>query len=200
MPFEEQPDRTVLGEELTTFLLQPGFVEGITETRKRYYSIEEAYKDIFQYNKEYAIILWCGIPVRLSYTEDVPSIAEDVINMLSLLIKENVDNSASVIFETSNLNVEWNLIWGREFIEIKSEWKKITGGYEDALNLLHSVKMPKQDFLCEWKLLLEQLARALQDAEANIRNKKAMRVLKDLNDLIALIPKRGKFYRYEERA
>src|SRR5688500_5808742 len=52
---DTQGDYTLIGRDLTSLLLQPGFVEGIVADHKRFATLENAYQHIFRRNLEYAV-------------------------------------------------------------------------------------------------------------------------------------------------
>ncbi len=193
----EEPDYTLTGKDLTGFWLQPGFVEGITADRKRFRTLENAYRHIFRNNLEYGIILWNGLPVRFSYPEDLSLMVTPLIEMLENLIEPKSDARVfNMSFRTPNLEATWKVESGLESITIEGFWHHVTGGYEAAFNQLGMIRMPCTAFLAEWKLLLQQLVQAITDAKAVLIDKDARDQLERLEKVEERIQSKGRFYQY----
>lgn len=190
-----QPDYTLLGSDLTGFSLQPGFVEGIITDRRRFSTLKQAFRHIFQRNLEYAIFLWNGLPVRLSYPEDIPSMIPISIELLEAVQAGGLTRQ-TFRFSTPNLRGEWQIESEADMLTLDGNWEHVPGHFEAALNRLGMVRMLRLDFLCEWKLLLQQLNQAITDAGAIITSPEGLDQLRRLKRLENGIPLRGRFYRY----
>jgi hypothetical protein len=193
-----QDDDTASGSERTGLWLQSGFVEGIVADRKRFATLEEAYRHIFRRNLEYAVLLWKGIPVRISYPEDLPMMVSGLIAMLECVQQSSMTSRRSYEFQTPNFHATWQVETTLEMVFLEGAWQRIAGDYEAALNNLGILLMPRLAFLCEWKLLLEQLIAAFSDAEAVLTRPEDRDAFKKLKGIEANIPHRGRFYQYEE--
>jgi hypothetical protein len=191
-----QGDYTLIGADLDGLWLQPGFVEGIVADRKRFASLEAVYRHLFRQNREYAILLWNGIPIRLSYWEDLPEMASTLIPLLDLVQRSEALSRACFVFETVNIKTLWQVEVDSKNINIEGVWERVSGRYEAALNQLGIVRMPRLAFLCEWKLLVQQLIRAIGDAEAILIRPEAQEQLQVLHTLEGGIPSRGRFYQH----
>lgn len=192
-----QPDYTLLGPDLTGFSLQPGFVEGIITDRRRFSTLVQAYRHIFRRNLEYAVLLWNGLPVRLSYPEDLPNMVPMLIEMLEA-VQKNESTRQTCPFHTPNLQGEWQIDCEADMLSLEGSWEQVPGHYEAALNRLGMVRISRLDFLCEWKLLLQQLNQAIMDAGATITSPEGRDQLQILQRLEKEIPFRGRFYRYSK--
>jgi hypothetical protein len=197
-----QGDYTLIGTDLTDLWLQPGFVEGIVADRKRFATLEEAYRHIFRRNLEYAILLWNGLPVRLSYQNDLPALVSNLIAMLHAvqllhaMERPEPPFRTSYAFQTPNLQTLWQVETDLEIVTIEGSWHQVPGCYEAALNQLGMIRMRRLAFLCEWKLLLQQFTQVMADAEAVLIDPEARKQLRTLHRLEASIPSRGRFYQY----
>lgn len=196
---EEQADQTIIGDDLTSFLLQVGFVESINPDAKKFNTLQEAYQHIFQRNKEFAIFLWNGIPVRLSYLEDIPYMIYGILLLLNDLIGKNPKRSTFIEFSTPNLETSWSINVNEPNIEISSNWKRVEGNYEMALNQVSMLIMSKEDFVAEWKLLLLQLIQSFRDAGARFNNKNDLLIFGNMVTLVGKMPKRGRLYQNGEQ-
>jgi hypothetical protein len=192
-----QEDYTLLGTDITSLWLQPGFVEGIVADRKHFATLTEAYRHIFRRNLEYAILLWNGLPVRLSYQDDLAVMVSNLIAMLHAVQRLEATPRTSYEFQTPNLHTLCQVEADPETVTIEGFWQHVPGRYEAALNQLGMIRMPRMAFLCEWKLLLQQFMQAIDDAEVVLTKSAARKQLQMLRRLEASIPSRGRFYQYE---
>ena len=176
--------------------VQPAFVEGIEQDHKRFADLASAYRHIFRKNMEWGVLLWSGVPVRISYRDDLPLLLETLIDLLRFVHRPGGRARAEFQFDTPNLETVWRVEHAGEQLEIQGCWQRVRGGYEAALNAFESVSMRREDFLSEWKLLLEQVLRAFADAAAQVTRAEARQQVQVLRDLEAEIPTRGRFYRY----
>jgi len=186
------PEYSILGMELTTFILQAGFVEGIIADSKDFPNLTKAYQHIFRNNKEYAIILWNGIPIRLSYTEDIPYLVEELIEFLETI----QNNSKNASFQVATENNQWQLDTTIENgdLTIKSNFSHLSGNYQHAFEPLSLLKMEASQFLSEWKILLEQLVTALERSGCKLTSQKGEQSLNRLQSLNISIHKTGVLY------
>jgi hypothetical protein len=191
-----QGDYTLIGADLTGLWLQPGFVEGIVADGKRFASLEAAYRHLFRQNREYAILLWNGLPLRLSYQEDLPGMVNKIIALLDSVQDCHTPVRTSFRFQTVNIKGRWQIEVDSTTISIEGFWKQVPGRYEAALNQLGVIRMPRLAFLCEWKLLVQQLIQALVDGEVTLTRPEARKRLQMLHALEEKIPSRGRFYQY----
>ena len=189
---ENFPGYSILGVELTTFILQAGFVEGIIADSKEFPNLTKAYQHIFRNNKEYTILLWNGIPIRLSYTEDIPYLVEELIEFLEAI----QNNSENASFRVATKNNQWQLDATIEHddLTVKSNFSHLSGNYQHAFEPLSLLKMETSKFLSEWKILLEQLVTALERSGCKLTSQKGEQSLERLRSLNNRIHKTGVLY------
>lgn len=197
---DTQADYTLLGNDLTSLSLQPGFVEGIVADGKRFATLAKAYQHIFRRNLEVAILLWNGLPIPFSYPEDLPLMVSPLIAMLDDLQRNQAETSASYEFRLAHVQSQWQVEADAENVTVTGTWHQVPGHYEAALNQLGMIRMTRLAFLCEWKLLLQQFSKAMADAEAILTHPEARAQLETLHRLEASIPARGRFYQYEQES
>ena len=196
---DNQQQQTVAipaGKE-AVFVMQPGFVEGILPEEKHVAAIEEAFRFIFRDTREYGIITWNGIPVRFSYTEDLPFMIKPVLKLLSELQQETGTKDRSMTINTSNLNLQWEITQTpTQQLTIRQICTRITGNYQAALNEQNTITIPTAEFLSEWKLLLAQLEEAWQRSGLSLAVPEEHDVLNRLEQLNRHITRRGTLYNY----
>lgn len=188
----EQEEYVLLGKDLATLIVQPAFVEGIVPDRKRFKTIPDAFRFIFRNNREYGIILWNGIPVRFSYTEDLPLMIESLIAML-----ENRSSGEPLRWITPNFGLEWRVaVRADGQIRIQQQCSRIAGGYEQALSRLGMIILPETTFLNEWKLLLNQLVEAFHRSEVLLDTVEGNALIGRLKVLNETVRGPGALYHY----
>lgn len=189
---QEQEDYVLLGKDRATLIVQPGFVEGIVPEKRRIAAISDAYRFIFRNNREYGILLWNGIPVRFSYTEDLPLMVEPLVQLLGRTTPNGTMN-----WTTPNFALSWELEKTADGqLRIRQQCDRIKGGYERALNQLGMIILPEKTFLNEWKLLLNQLVEAFDRSEVQLDSGAAKKLLEQLRSLNETITGPGALYRY----
>ena len=186
------PEYSIVGKELTTFILQPGFVESIIPESLSFDTIPKVYRYIFRNNKEYAIALWNGVPIRLSYQDDIPFLITELVTFLVDLR----DGATSTSLEVKTINLEFsiNANCSLDVLTLTGNFKKVAGSYEKALQSVNMLKMDIQLFLNEWKLLLDQLQIALERSKTNITSKAAKQTVQQLQLLNHSIKVKGVLY------
>ena len=189
-------DYILIGKDLSGVWLQPGFVEGIIADKKSFSSLEKACQHVFRRNLEYAILLWNGLPVRLSYLDDLPAMVDELVSMLNRVCNEIKDTSFDCVFNTPNIEMTWHITIESDFIIVSAIWGKTSGNYQMALNQLGMVRMSRYEFLCEWKLLLQQLVKSINDSGVKLTLKSARKTFQTLCETEKSIVERGRFYQY----
>ena len=178
--------------------LQVGFLDKIRPEERNFADLREAFQFILKRNKEYAVLLWNGVPLRLSYVWDIPFMIEQIIIFLDKLVdteNQDIEPNHHCVFQTKNIKCDWYMEWNAEFLQINSQWEKIPGNYQSALNAIAQIKMMKTDFISEWKILLEQLIRAFQDSGAKLYDPDQVARFDMLIRINQVIERRGRYYR-----
>ena len=189
---------TVIDAELGVLTVQPAFVEAVERDGKRFSSLEAAFAHVFRNNLEWGIVLWSDVPVRISYRDDLPVMLNPLLDLLVYASGMEKQGHTSFHFETPNLHTTWSAEISGEMIGISAGWRHLNGGYESALNQVPMIWMSVRDFLCEWKLLLQQLLQAFDDSGARLTRRDARNRFEMMQRIEAGIPARGRFYKYTE--
>lgn len=186
---------SIRGEGLATFYLQPAFVEGIIPEPKKITSIVDAFRFIFRNNRKFGIISWNGIPIRFSYTEDLPLMIEPLLDLLTEL-KDDSMNKKTTIIHTPNLQLTWQLEKrSPNTLLIEQVCSFISGKYESSLNNLGMIFINCDRFMNEWKLLLAQLIEAFSRSEVVLDSIKALQQMEQLIKLTNTIKDKGWLYK-----
>jgi len=186
-------------KSVASFLVQAGFVEGVLEHDRSYSSISSMYESLFERNKEYCFVKWGQIPFRLSYTHDLPSMISPLIELLHQLYKGS-PNDFETSFQSQNVIFSFKISDANKTqINIEGKFIKTYGGHQDVLNTVPKITIDKKLFLCEWKLILEQLVTSFNASKSSLssdRDTSQMELLIRLNEMISDRPFR---YQYDMR-
>jgi hypothetical protein len=194
--FIEVEDYTLNDGELTTLIVQPGFVEGIVPGQREFATIPEAFRFIFRNNKEYGIVSLNGVPVRFSYTEDLPEMAEPLTELLNAIIRGS-DNETECSFVAENFDLRWKVTASADGgLVIRQECQRISGNYAQVLNELGVVSISREVFLGEWKILVAQLCEAFERSEVSLSEARDLELIAKLKLLDKTITGKGVLYNY----
>lgn len=191
----EMEEYTIRGSELTTLIVQPGFVEGILPEEKRFDEVEQAYRFIFRNNREFGIVLWNGVPIRFSYIDDFPSMIEPLVSLLQF-VRMGIPGEHTTHFRTKNLDLEWNVSLRENGLLLSQHCHRISGNYAEILNRLGMISLSCDAFLKEWKLPVAQLVEAFHRSDVRITSGSGEQVIGQLKLLDEIIQERGVLYQY----
>lgn len=191
----ETEEYTIRGRELTTLIVQPGFVESIIPEEKRLDEVEQAYRFIFRNNREFGIILWNGIPIRFSYIDDLPAMVEPLARLLQF-VSTGIPGEHKAHFQTKNLDLEWNVSLRENGLLLSQHCHRISGNYAEILNRLGMISLTCDAFLKEWKLLVAQLVEAFHRSAVSMASDSGEKVIGQLKLLDETIQERGVLYQY----
>ena len=117
----------------------------------------EAIEALFISNTEDAILIWDNIPIRLNYKYDISVIVDDLVPLLEQLSSNSEQGNHVIYFASSSFSTEWSLEWVNSLLKINSRWYTIVGNYEELLNEHGTIELTINEFLGEWKPLLQKL-------------------------------------------
>lgn len=191
-----RPDRKLRDPELTTLIVQPAFVEGIVPEERTFETIPEAFRFIFRNNREYGIVLWNGLPVRFSYTEDLPLMIEPLTALWTGLLADEWQ-TLDCTLETPAFHLSWEVERGEgDAIVIRQYCSRIDGNYRENLEELSIISLSCNTFLREWKLVIAQLCEACRRSGITVTSPEARETLRKLDLLNESITGRGVLYDY----
>lgn len=187
-------------EIINSFHLQVAFVEPIELQQKVYTDLQSGFKDVFSGNKENGFLIWNGIPVSFSYGVDLPDLLEKWVTTIDTINQQD-SGELTEEFSCPSFTSTWQITWNEKFINIKSQWEKIVGGYESALNdtRISELLVLKSDFLAEWKMLFKQSYQAFKASNISIHRDEDRLIMKKLKKLVHKLPGFGKFYIENEK-
>lgn len=191
----ETEEYTIRGNELTTLIVQPGFVESIIPEAQQFDEVEQAFRFIFRNNREYGIVLWNGIPIRFSYIDDLPAMVEPLVGLLQF-VNTGIPGEHKARFQTKNLDLEWNVSLREKGLLLSQHCHRISGNYAEILNRLGMISLSCDAFLKEWKLPVAQLVEAFLRSDITITSDSGEKVIGQLKLLDETIQERGVLYQY----
>jgi len=179
----------------SSFYLQVGFVEDVSEKGNQFDSLEHAGSKLFENTQEKGVFLWNNVPIPFNYQEDVAEIIQRITPVLTEMSQVEKGNAMCSV-QTRNLEFDVQIQWEKDVVNMDSVWRKTPGNLQEVLNseLIRKVYTTKADFLPEWKMLLIQIDRAIQATNSTFKNEKEKETIRELQKLIRNIPQTGKFY------
>lgn len=172
------------------FCIQAGAPRSYVKFDEDDENLWEAIESVYPLYTENGIIIWNGIYVPISYKYDVSIMISDVIKMLQA-IQENEKGDMEICWSSDTFDSLWNIKWNSSDIEITAKWNNVMGGLVEILNSKPFIKVDKKEFVFEWKMMLETIKKALNNAGYT---ELILPDFKDLNTILNQIPKFGKLY------
>ena len=151
-----------------------------------------ATETIFQSRTEFAVMIWNHSLIPLDYKYEVGSLLADAILILDAL-REPGPGAYQMQWSSSSIRAHWDLRWDAlgELV-VNARWDAVPRSDLGALARYGPVRMPKHEFVWEWRELFGRVLRALDQAgyqDSQIRG------LADLRRVYSQIPKSGFYYR-----
>jgi hypothetical protein len=153
-------------------------------------SMASAIARIFPGATEEAIMYWNALPVRMNYRYDVSVMIDDVQGMLAKLLSERAGEHR-VFWGSQTFMAEWRLGWGDGQLRITSDWKHVAGSYVDALNATAVLEIGHDNFMWEWKALLDRTLKAIDASGIAIDEADQVAAMRSIE---AAIPRFGILY------
>lgn len=153
--------------------------------------LSSAVTRVFAATTEDAVLTWNGVAVLLSYKHNLSVLLPEVLDMLEACLAAP-EGEQLVGFGSDSFRADWRLRWSAGQLALNGRWSCIRGSYESLLNERPDIALPLDDFLAEWKAVLERIVRAI-DANG-IRLDEGDDRLDRLRALEAAIPRYGLRY------
>ncbi len=124
-------------------------------------TLSDAMETVFLMNTEDAYMIWRHISIPLSYKYDLSYMIDDILNLIEQLQKE-MCGTKYISWLPDTFRSDWKVEWKNGKLIIYAEWYNITGGLEKILNKDNCLQMNIDDFLKEWKKILETIYYSLK--------------------------------------
>lgn len=167
---EEQQDYTLSDPALTTFIIQPGFVEPYTGEKSEFEDPQESFTEILSSTREQLMFLWNGIPVSLDYPVTVASHLSSILDFLEPLV-QSPSQSTELKITTSFGKFDITAApRDEDRLLLRISMKDSQYALQSALNDMELIVIERSVFLSEWKMLLQQLLEAFLRSGVKVRN------------------------------
>lgn len=143
--------------------------------------LSEAIYTIFPLETEDAVLYWGDEKILLSYRYDISTIIDDIIQMIFTLMS-NGSGRAFIDWSSNTFAVNWKIEWDEELLEIEAQWREEF----NATNYLKNnnvLKIEKQQFLKEWRKIIEILLVNLIECGYTCENLTDMKLLVEVNSI-----------------
>lgn len=183
--------------DVNSFHIHVAHVEPVSSSIKNFENIQTALGTIFSNNREEGFLIWNGIPIPFSYSQDLPNLLTPFLD-ICIKIQDHPTGSLVQDLVCDAFSSKWEIQWDEKFLKISSQWSSVSGGYESALNqeICRDLLVLKKEFLTEWKLLFKQCNEAIQESRVKISQDGA-RPVEKLKKVERSISAFGKFYQKE---
>lgn len=145
------------------FFIQTGnpYSSNIMEVNDK--KLSEAIESVFPMNTENLILFWKHIGIPLSYKYDISYMIDDILMLLQRIQSES-KGEVSIHWLPDTFRADWKVSWKEEVILIEATWENLVGDLQKLLTDAKTVEITKEEFLSEWKMLLEVVMKALKNA------------------------------------
>lgn len=148
--------------------------------------LSEILQSIFPMQTEDALLNWHRIWIPVEYKYDISVMFDDILYMLSELIEKD-SGECSILFGSDTFHVAWYLDWLKSDLNIRAKWVNVRGrpAVLDCLNSFPQLRIEKDKFLFEWKMLLVKLIEAIEQSGATFQEMAQFKQLKSINGSIS---------------
>lgn len=173
-----------------SFYMQAGNPEYKKKFDKSDRTLSDAIETVFPMDTEAVIMMWNHIAVPLSYKYDIGYMIEDIISLL-----RKIELEEECFFEISWLpdtfRCDWMIHKKKDSLTIQAVWESVTGKLEFLLNKCNTIEIKADDFISEWKMVLEKIIQGLEQSGYTGEKLRGMESLVDCYDSIKTY---GKLY------
>lgn len=123
--------------------------------------LSEAIESSFILFTENAILMWNHIAIPLSYKYDISYMVNDILTLLNCLMSEQ-QGERTIHWLPDTFRCDWEIQWNKQKINISSHWESTVGHLETILNINSKISMTINEFMQEWKKILEIVIEGLK--------------------------------------
>lgn len=126
-------------------------------------------ESVFDRNTEEALIVWHHVYIPLSYKYDVGTILPDIIVMIEQL-QSSASGKFAIDWPSNTFSARWVFDWASDCLLVTApEWRSVVGNTEELLRALPVIELNKNEYVYEWRALLERTRDALLGAGYSAR-------------------------------
>jgi hypothetical protein len=155
-------------------------------------SLSDAVQAVFPRETENMFLVWNGVYVPIGYKSDFSFMIDDVLDLADAMLA-SPSGHTTIHWPSNTFASTWDVRWDAGLGTIDARWFDLVGGTEGLLAASGSMRVHADDFLAEWKLPLEIVARALREAGYDERQVPRLALL---DDVLARLPRYGRLYQH----
>lgn len=148
------------------FAIQASNPEFCAEFHEADESLSDFIESLFPLHTEFALLIWNGMFVPLSYKYDISIIIEDILEMLECIMSSQTGN-LEVTWPSNTFCSHWKLEWSDDSVSIVTVWTSVIGQTEEKLNNVPEVRLGKAQFIAEWAEILSVVYIGIKTAFAS---------------------------------
>ncbi|KJY32544.1 hypothetical protein VR44_15800 [Streptomyces katrae] len=124
----------------------------------------DAVGELYSSDAEDAVLVWNGVPVRLSYAHDLAALLDDLVPLLEEVRRPEFSET-EVFWGSDTFSAEWRIVREGDSLRIRARWHSTLGNHESLLAERGDPVVPAQVFSREWAKLLRRIVTDIE-AEA----------------------------------
>jgi len=159
---------------------QISHLEGHTEP-----NFDRAWGRLFSdFMTEEAFVFWHATPIRLEYGDPY---FIDMFDMLLEIVRYPQGGKHQVHCMYNSFKLIWDVSWSHDQVEIQSQWFFIPGIDVKQLNqdpYKCFLQMSKNDFLVEWKMLVDKAISAVEQSQVTLENESYLNELRHFSQQV----------------
>ena len=144
-----------------SFYMQAGNPEYKKNFDKSDVTLSDAVETVFPMDTEAVIMMWNHIAIPLSYKYDIGYMMDDIISLLCKIESEE-ECSFKISWLPDTFRCDWMIHKKKDSLTIQAVWESITGKLELLLNQCNTIELKADDFISEWKMVLEKIIQGLE--------------------------------------
>lgn len=152
--------------------------------------LSDAMETAFPLYTENAFVYWHHIPISLSYKYDLSYMVEDLIELFDVLTCEE-QGKCEIQWLPDTFRCDWCMSWEGDQLTIQANWENLAGNVQTLLQAYPTVKIDKQDFMCEWRSVFEAIVYSLHECGYDCHS---LRGLPELEKIVNRMGKSGVLY------
>jgi hypothetical protein len=153
-------------------------------------TLSDAIQTIFPMDTERALLAWNHVYVPLGYKYDISLMADDIVQICDDILS-NAKGTRLIHWPSNTFAAVWKVVWASGVVSVEAQWNRVVGCTESILAGRPNISVPTQDFLAEWKGLLDVVRTALKIAGYTPEQ---ITELYRLESVIARLPRYGSLY------
>ncbi|MFF2194984.1 hypothetical protein [Streptomyces sp. NPDC058157] len=129
----------------------------------------DAVGELYPSDTEDAVLVWNGVPVRLSYAHDLAALLDDLVPLLEEVRRPGFAR-AEVFWGSDTFSAEWTVTREDDSLRIRSRWHSTLGNHEPLLADRGDAVVPLRAFVDEWAKVLRRIVTDIETERIHLED------------------------------